>query len=87
MFISPLKRAQQTFRCLFGEDLCGVDEGIITTTADIAEWDYGDYEGLTVAEINARRNKNGLNPEGRKWLLWRDGCEGGEYVVSSLGVP
>ena len=33
------------------------------------EWDYGDYEGLTTAEIRTR------DPG---WNLWRDGCPGGE---------
>ncbi|HEY1792668.1 MAG TPA: histidine phosphatase family protein [Opitutaceae bacterium] len=37
--------------------------------ADVAEWDYGDYEGLTSAEIHARR------PD---WQLFRDGCPRGE---------
>jgi probable phosphoglycerate mutase len=36
---------------------------------DLAEWNYGQYEGLTSAEIDARR---------AGWSLWRDGCPGGE---------
>ena len=36
------------------------------------EWNYGDYEGRTLAEIHA------LNP---KWELFRDGCPGGESVA------
>jgi broad specificity phosphatase PhoE len=36
---------------------------------DLAEWDYGDYEGLTSAEILM------LRPG---WNLFRDGCPGGE---------
>jgi len=36
---------------------------------ELLEWDYGEYEGLTTPEIR----------EGRPgWLLWRDGCQGGE---------
>ena len=34
------------------------------------EWDYGDYEGKTTAEIHV-----GPQPG---WLLWTDGCPGGE---------
>jgi probable phosphoglycerate mutase len=33
------------------------------------EWDYGDYEGLTSAQILADR------PD---WRIFRDGCPGGE---------
>ena len=40
--------------------------------ADLLEWDYGDYEGLTTPEI--RRSA----PTG---LLWRDGCPGGESAA------
>ena len=36
---------------------------------DLREWDYGEYEGVTTAEIRSRR------PD---WRLWRDGCPGGE---------
>ncbi|OAL18660.1 hypothetical protein AYO22_10479 [Fonsecaea multimorphosa] len=50
------------------------------TTADvtidprIAEWDYGEYEGITSAEIRELRKTQGLPP----WDIWRDGCPGGE---------
>jgi probable phosphoglycerate mutase len=36
---------------------------------NLVEWDYGQYEGLTVAQIHAKR------PD---WQLFRDGCPGGE---------
>jgi probable phosphoglycerate mutase len=36
---------------------------------DLAEWDYGDYEGRTTAEIRQ------TNPH---WNLFRDGCPAGE---------
>jgi broad specificity phosphatase PhoE len=36
---------------------------------DLLEWDYGDYEGITTDEVRVERPG---------WLLWRDGCPGGE---------
>jgi broad specificity phosphatase PhoE len=59
---SPLSRALETCR----EAGLG-DQAELT--ADLCEWDYGDYEGITTAEIRTRR------PD---WYLWRDGCPGGE---------
>jgi len=46
----------------------------ITFTEDIAEWDYGDYEGLKPQEIKELREKQGMP----KWDIWREGCPGGE---------
>jgi probable phosphoglycerate mutase len=40
-----------------------------STDEDLLEWDYGSYEGRTPQEIRA------LAPD---WLLFRDGCPGGE---------
>jgi probable phosphoglycerate mutase len=39
------------------------------TVADLAEWDYGEFEGLRSTEIRQRHPG---------WDLWRDGCPGGE---------
>jgi broad specificity phosphatase PhoE len=58
---SPRLRAEQTAQ-LAGLAVTAVDD-------DLAEWAYGDYEGLTTPQIRASR------PD---WLLWRDGCPGGE---------
>ncbi len=62
VLVSPLRRARET--C----ELCGLGE-IAQLREDLHEWDYGDYEGLTTAEIHAQRPS---------WSLWRDGCPGGE---------
>ncbi len=53
---SPLVRAQETAR------LAGLSH--IETDANLVEWDYGGYEGLTTAQIRA------ILPG---WSLWRDG--------------
>lgn len=44
-------------------------------TERVREWDYGDYEGVTSAEIRAQRRARG---EAGEWEIWRDGCPGGE---------
>jgi broad specificity phosphatase PhoE len=59
---SPLQRARETCR------LAGFGQAA-ELTDDLREWNYGDYEGVTTAEIHER------DPD---WLLWRDGCPGGE---------
>jgi broad specificity phosphatase PhoE len=66
VFVSPLRRARQT--CL----LAGFGEHAVNV-ADLTEWDYGEYEGLTTVEI--RRKRPG-------WSLFRDGCPGGESVAA-----
>jgi probable phosphoglycerate mutase len=58
---SPRKRALATAK-LAGLDVTEIDD-------DLAEWDYGEYEGITTREIRRTR------PD---WYLWRDGCPGGE---------
>ncbi|KAL8861469.1 MAG: hypothetical protein Q9178_001993 [Gyalolechia marmorata] len=93
IWVSPRKRAQQTFHLLFGGGSgesgadCGSDMADkVTLTEDIVEWDYGDYEGLVVGDIRSRRKEKGLDKE-REWNIWRDGCEGGEYgCPSSAGI-
>jgi broad specificity phosphatase PhoE len=62
VLVSPARRARET--C----ELCGLGGGA-QVREDLLEWDYGDYEGRTTAEIQAGR------PD---WSLWRDGCPGGE---------
>lgn len=69
VFSSPRRRARETARLA----LDGSERSIVTDT--LAEFDYGDYEGLTAAEIGA------IDPE---WSLWRDGCPGGETPADVL---
>lgn len=47
----------------------------IEVTNDIREWDYGEYEGITSAEIRKVRKEKGLSEQ---WDIWKDGCPGGE---------
>jgi probable phosphoglycerate mutase len=59
---SPLQRARRT--C----ELAGLGEAM-RVEANLREWDYGQYEGLTNAQIRAQQ---------ADWDLFRDGCPGGE---------
>lgn len=74
VFVSPRKRATRTFELLLSG---AVEKSNVTLTEDIAEWDYGDYEGLKAEEIRNLRKERGLDMV-TKWDIWRDGCEGGE---------
>jgi broad specificity phosphatase PhoE len=58
---SPRKRALRT------AELAGLTVGEVTE--DLAEWNYGEYEGVTTPDIRRER------PD---WSLWTDGCPGGE---------
>lgn len=77
---SPSSRARDTAR-LAGFASCIVD-------SDLAEWHYGDFEGLTTPAIRDKQPG---------WTLFRDGCPGGEgatdvearadRVIASLRAP
>jgi broad specificity phosphatase PhoE len=62
VLVSPARRARET--C----ELCGLGAHA-QTLEQLHEWNYGEYEGLTSAQILAQRPG---------WSLWRDGCPGGE---------
>jgi probable phosphoglycerate mutase len=61
---SPLRRAVETCRLAGFGDRAQLRD-------DLVEWDYGDYEGRTTADIRGDRPG---------WSLWRDGVPGGETV-------
>lgn len=65
VFTSPLRRARVT--CA----LSGLGDRA-EIVDDLREWDYGDYEGLTTAQIRESRPA---------WTVWRDGCPNGETAA------
>ncbi|KAE9362626.1 putative phosphoglycerate mutase [Stipitochalara longipes BDJ] len=92
VWVSPRKRAVRTFEILFNPSSSSSSSGSTSNSANVeisiedekvniaeelAEWDYGNYEGWVVADIRKRRREQGLDGE-REWNIWRDGCDGGE---------
>jgi len=65
VFVSPRQRASNTFKLLFG----GHELPKYVTTEEVREWDYGDYEGLTPAQIKEKD---------KHWSIWKTGCPNGE---------
>ncbi|KAF8634473.1 hypothetical protein AX15_000913 [Amanita polypyramis BW_CC] len=65
--VSPRQRALKTFRLFFAH----TREPPHEVSDDVRDWDYGDYDGLTSADI-LRSNPT--------WIIWKDGCPGGESV-------
>ena len=61
---SPLARARETCRLAGYGEAAQVD-------VNLSEWNYGDYEGRTTADILK---------ESPEWSLWRDGPLHGETV-------
>lgn len=59
-FVSPMRRARETAQ------LAGVVGAHVD--ADLSEWDYGGYEGITTVEIHRER------PD---WFLFTDGVTAG----------
>jgi probable phosphoglycerate mutase len=68
---SPRLRARTTCE-LAG--LAGSGDTRAETEPNLAEWDYGDYEGLRTTEIRQR------HPD---WDVWEDGCPGGEMPADT----
>jgi|GEM_PF-16636 len=68
VFTSPRQRARRT--C----ELADLGPSV-QLEADLAEWDYGDYEGRTTADIHLR------DPD---WNLYRDGSPHGETPAQAL---
>jgi broad specificity phosphatase PhoE len=64
VYSSPRQRALQTAELVFPGRTPVISELV-------QEFDYGDYEGLTPAQIQSRAPG---------WSLWQDGCPNGETV-------
>lgn len=68
--VDPLVISSPRQRSLVTAELAGLS--IDEVTEQLAEWDYGSYEGLTTAQIQESV------PD---WLVWTHGCPGGENVA------
>ncbi|GAA1797920.1 histidine phosphatase family protein [Planosporangium flavigriseum] len=66
---SPRQRALRTAE-LAGLTVTAIDD-------DVAEWNYGEYEGVTTEEI--RRTRPG-------WTVWTDGCSPGGESPEQIGT-
>jgi broad specificity phosphatase PhoE len=66
----PLVITSPRRRALVTAELAGLT--IDEVSPLLAEWDYGDYEGLTTPEIRE------TVPD---WMVWTHGCPGGESVA------
>ena len=66
---SPMRRARDTCRLAGYSSQAQIDPNLM-------EWNYGDYEGLSTADIRKQR------PD---WFLWRDGVPNGE-TVDAVGL-
>ena len=64
---SPRLRARMT--C----ELAGLGD-TAQTEPNLAEWDYGDYEGLTSEQIRSEHHPG--------WRIWFNGCPGGEDALT-----
>jgi len=70
VFTSPLQRARRTCE-LAGLGATAVQE------QDIQEWDYGDYEGRTTADIRAQTPG---------WNVFEHGCPHGDSVAEIMPI-
>ncbi len=68
VFSSPMQRARRTAQ------IAGFPHPEVTDL--LREFDYGEYEGLTSAEIHATRPG---------WEIFHDGCPGGETPAQVYG--
>jgi probable phosphoglycerate mutase len=70
----PLVISSPRQRALVSAELAGLTVDEISPL--LAEWDYGEYEGVTTEKIHE------TDPD---WLVWTHGCPGGESVQQVSG--
>ena len=68
--VDPLVISSPRQRALVTAELAGLTVNEISPL--LAEWDYGEYEGVTTKKIRE------TVPD---WLVWTHGCPGGESVA------
>jgi len=66
---NPLVVSSPRQRAIVTAELAGLKVDEVSPL--LAEWDYGDYEGLTTKQIRERVPG---------WLVWTHGCPGGESL-------
>ena len=66
---NPLVVSSPRRRAVVTAELAGLTVDKVSPL--LAEWDYGDYEGLTTKQIQEKV---------RDWLVWTHGCPGGESL-------
>lgn len=77
VYVSPRMRAQRTAELILlgegegegGHKYSKSDYGSFQTSDEIAEWDYGLYEGMLTKDIKKQYKKD--------WYIWKDGCPPG----------
>ena len=69
VWTSPSQRARRTCELAGFANVAEVD-------ADLTEWDYGDYEGVTTPQIHTQRPG---------WCVFRDGAPAGESPEQVAG--
>jgi broad specificity phosphatase PhoE len=68
--VDPLVISSPRKRAIVTAEMAGLTVDEVSPL--LAEWDYGEYEGLTTKEIQESV------PD---WLVWTHGCPGGESVA------
>lgn len=80
---SPLKRARETMEC--ARATLGLDPGAYAVEGRLREISYGDWEGLTLPEVQAREPGVLVRRERDKWDFQPAGGESYRDVAKRVG--